>query len=86
MHHWVVPQPMWKKMEEEKVAKELGSVTKKEKQLKLDFKAVTHVWKFTRANTLHAVAKLITTNQQVSVRGMESPVKRYNAVFLYCKN
>jgi len=50
----------------EKVAKELGSVMKKQKQLELDFKAVTHAREFTRANTLHAVVKLIATNHQVS--------------------
>jgi hypothetical protein len=53
-------------MEEEKVAKETGSITKKQKQLELDFKAVTHPQKFTRAGTLHMVAVLIATNHQVS--------------------
>ena len=66
MHYWAIPRPIWKEMEEEKVAKELGSVMKKQKQLELDFKAVTHAREFTRANTLHAVVKLIATNHQVS--------------------
>ncbi len=63
VHHWAIPRPIWQKMEEEKVAK--GSVMKK-KQLELDFKAVTHPQEFTRVGTLHAVAKLIATNYQVS--------------------
>lgn len=53
-------------MEQEKVAKELGSVMKKQKQLELNFMAVTHMQKFTRVNTVHMVVKLITTNHQVS--------------------
>ena len=68
MHHWAIPRPIWQEMEEEKAAKETGSVKKKQKQrqLELDFKAVTHPQEFTRAGTLHAVAKLIATNHQVS--------------------
>jgi hypothetical protein len=52
-------------MEEEKVEKDEGQLTKKQQQ-QLDFKAVTGPQEFTRASVLHAVVKLIATNDQVS--------------------
>jgi hypothetical protein len=52
-------------MEEEKEAKIKGNKTKKGQQL-LDFKSVTGPREFTREDVLHAVAKLIATNNQVS--------------------
>jgi len=55
-----------KKMEEEKAEEERGRSTKKQQQ-QLDFKAVTGPREFTRAGVLHAVARLIATNDQVSV-------------------
>ena len=53
-------------MEEEKVEEERGRLSNKGKQQRLDFKMVTGPREFTRANVLHAVANLITTNNQVS--------------------
>ena len=52
-------------MEEEKEAELRGRTTKKQQQL-LDFKSVTGPQEFTREGVLHAVAKLIATNDQVS--------------------
>lgn len=54
-------------MEEEKAEQERGISTKKRQQQQLDFKTVTGPREFTRAGILHAVAKLIATNDQVSV-------------------
>ena len=51
-------------MEEEKEAEASGCTTKKEQQL--DFQTVTGPWEFMREGVLHMVAKLITTNDQVS--------------------
>ena len=53
-------------MEEEKEAEKQGRLTKKQQQQMLDFKTVTGLREFTRAAVLHAVTKLITTNNQVS--------------------
>ena len=53
-------------MEEEKVEKDEGQFTKKYQQQQLDFQAVTGPQEFTRASVLHAVVKLIVTNNQVS--------------------
>lgn len=52
-------------MEEEKEAELRGRMTKKQQQL-LDFKLVTGPREFMREGILHAVAKLIATNDQVS--------------------
>jgi len=41
-------------------------LTKKQQQQLLDFKAVTGLREFTRERALHAVMKLIATNNQVS--------------------
>jgi len=51
-------------MEEEKEVEKRGGTTKK--QQVLDFKTVTGPREFTREGVLHAVAKLIATNDQVS--------------------
>ena len=53
-------------MEEEREAKDQGRLTKKQQQQLLDFKAVTGPCEFTRERALHAVTKLIATNNQVS--------------------
>ena len=66
MNHWAIPHDIWKDMEEDKEAKEQGWLTKKQQQQQLDFKTVTGPHKFTREAVLHAVTKLITTNNQVS--------------------
>ena len=52
-------------MEEEKEAEIWGRTMKKQQQL-LDFKTVMGPREFTREGVLHAVAKLIATNDQVS--------------------
>ena len=52
-------------MEEEKAAIASGRLTKKQLQQQLDFKTVTGPHEFTRAEVLHAVTKLIATNNQV---------------------
>ena len=53
-------------MEEEEEAKEQGQLTKKQQQQLLDFQNVTGPSEFTRDVVLHAVTKLIATNNQVS--------------------
>ena len=63
--HWAIPWNIWKVMEEEKEAELRGRMTKKQQQL-LDFKLVTGPREFMREGILHAVAKLIATNDQVS--------------------
>lgn len=62
MSHWAIPRDIWKTMEEEKEAKQRGQLTKKQQQQLLDFKTVTGPHKFTREVALHAVTKLIATN------------------------
>ena len=59
MHHWATPQSIVKAKAAE-AAKERGG------QQELGFKVVNGLREFTRAGTLNAVAKLITTNNQVS--------------------
>ena len=66
MNHWAIPRDIWKEMEEDKEAKEQGRLTKKQQQQQLDFKTVTGPCEFTREAVLHAVTKLIATNNQVS--------------------
>jgi hypothetical protein len=65
INHWAIPHDIWKVMEEEKEAEKQGRLTKKQQQQTLDFKTVTGPREFTRA-ALHAVTKLIATNNQVS--------------------
>ena len=65
VNHWAIPRLIWKVMEEEKDARARGQLTKKEQQ-QLAFQTVTGPREFTRARTLHAVTKLIATNDQVS--------------------
>ena len=65
VHHWAIPQAIWKEKEEEKQAVAEGRLTKKQKQLKLDFPAMTGPLEFTREGILHAVTVLIATNYQV---------------------
>ncbi|KAF8162009.1 hypothetical protein BJ912DRAFT_821021, partial [Pholiota molesta] len=55
---------IWKIMEEEQEAEKQGKLTEKQKQQQLDFKAVTGPHEFTREGVLHAVVKLIATNNQ----------------------
>ena len=62
--HWAIPWSIWKAMEEEKEAEASGHMTKKQQQL--DFQTVMGPREFTREGVLHAVAKLIATNDQVS--------------------
>jgi len=66
MSHWAIPRDIWKTMEEEKEAKQRGRLMKKQQQQLLDFKIVTGPREFTREAALHAVTKLIATNNQVS--------------------
>ena len=66
MSHWAIPRNIWKTMEEEKEAKQRGQLMKKQQQQLLDFKTVTGPREFTREAALHAVTKLIATNNQVS--------------------
>ena len=64
--HWAIPRDIWRIMEEEKEVEEQGLISNKGKQQLLDFKTVTVLHEFTRANVLQAVANLIATNNQVS--------------------
>ena len=66
MNHWAIPQAIWKVMEEAKAEEQRGWLTKKQMQQKLDFKTMTGPREFTRSAVLHAVAKFIATNNQVS--------------------
>lgn len=66
MHHWAIPRDIWRVMEEEKEAEKRGRLTKKQQQQQLSFQTVTGPCEFTRASVLHAVTKLIATNNQVS--------------------
>ena len=66
MHHWAIPHDIWRVMEEEKEAGKQGQLTKKQQQQQLSFQTVTGPREFTRAGVLHAVTKLIATNNQVS--------------------
>ncbi|KAF8797345.1 hypothetical protein BYT27DRAFT_7125849 [Phlegmacium glaucopus] len=63
MNHWAIPRLIWKAMEEEK-EQERGRSTKKQMQQKLDFKMMIGPREFTRSGVLHAVAKLVVTNNQ----------------------
>jgi hypothetical protein len=54
-------------MEEEKEAIEKGRLTKKQQQQQLEFQTVTGPREFTREAALHAVTKLIATNNEVSL-------------------
>jgi len=53
-------------MEKEKDEEKRGRNTKKQGQQQLDFKKMTGPREFTRQDILHAVAKFIATNNQVS--------------------
>src|SRR5271156_3381916 len=66
INHWAIPRPIWGEMEKEKAAAVRGPLTKKQQQQQLDFPKVVGPQEFTRAGALHAVTKLITTNDQVS--------------------
>jgi hypothetical protein len=68
VNHWAIPRALWKKMEEEQVEETRGRSTKKQVQQQLDFKGVTGPQEFTRAGALHSIAKLIATNNQVSIQ------------------
>ena len=59
VHHWATPPNIVKAKAAEEV--------KEEGQLNLGFKVMIGPHKFTRAGTLHAVAELIATNNQVSL-------------------
>jgi hypothetical protein len=66
VHHWAIPRDIWRVMEEEKDAEKRGHLTEKQKQQKLRFETVTGPCEFTRAGVLHAITKLIATNNEVS--------------------
>jgi hypothetical protein len=66
VHHWAIPRDTWRVMEEEKDAEKRGQLTEKQKQQQLSFEKVTGPREFTRAGVLHAVTKLIATNNEVS--------------------
>ena len=59
----MIPQELWKVMEEEKVAEKCGQLMKRQQ---LHFKTVTGPHKFMRVGILQAVMKLIAANNQVS--------------------
>ncbi|KAF8971661.1 hypothetical protein BDZ97DRAFT_1650849, partial [Flammula alnicola] len=64
VNHWAIPRDTWRAMEAEKEEAKRGRGTKKQKQQQLDFKTMTGPREFTREGILHAVAKLIATNDQ----------------------
>ena len=61
MNHWAIPCPIWNAMEESKAEKPGQPTT----QQQLQFQSVTGPREFTRVAVLHAVTKLIATNDQV---------------------
>lgn len=65
INHWAIPREIWKVMQAEKESEKQGVQTKKKIQQGLDFENVTGPHEFTRAGVLHAVAKLIASNNQV---------------------
>ncbi len=65
LNHWAIPRNIWKAMEEAKELEKQGRKTKKQTQQQLKYEAVVGPREFNRAGTLHAVAKLIATNNQV---------------------
>jgi len=65
INHWAIPRKIWQAMEEAKELAEQGRKTKKQAQQLLAFESVVGPREFTRGGTLHAVAKLISTNNQV---------------------
>ena len=60
--HHTFTRPQKKKRKKKKAEED----TKNVGQQQLDFKVMTSPYEFTRAGTLHAVANLIATNNQVS--------------------
>jgi hypothetical protein len=65
VNHWAIPRPIWNDMEKAKEESERGRKTKNQLQQELGFKTLTGPHEFTRAITLHKVATLIATNNQV---------------------
>lgn len=63
-----MPRDVLKQMLEEKKAAAEPEGDTKQQQQQLDFKKLTGPREFTRDGVLHAVAKLIVTNNQVSQR------------------
>lgn len=63
IHHWATPPHIYKAAKA--AAQQAAQGSKKEGQQQLEFRAMTGPREFTRAGTLHAVAKLIATNNQV---------------------
>jgi hypothetical protein len=67
INHWTILWKIWQAMEEEKELAEQGWKTKKQAQQLLTFESVVGPCEFTQGRTLHAMAKLISTNNQVGV-------------------
>jgi hypothetical protein len=67
VHHWAIPREIWRVMEEEKEANKRGQLTQKQQQQQLSYQTVTGPREFTRVGVLHAVTKLIATDNQVSI-------------------
>ena len=65
VNHWAIPRNTWRIMEAEKEEARQGRCTKKKEKQLLAFQTVAGPREFTRAGALHAVAKLIATNNQV---------------------
>jgi hypothetical protein len=66
MHHWAIPPHIYKAEKAAEEAERKAQGIKKQGQQQLGFKMMTGPREFTRAGTLHAVANLIATNNQVS--------------------
>ena len=66
MHHWAIPPNVHKATKAVEVeAARKAHIMKKRGQQQLGFQTMISPCEFTRAGTLHAVANLITTNNQV---------------------
>jgi hypothetical protein len=65
MHHWAIP-PNVHKAAKAAEAEQKAQGMKKQGQQKLGFQTMIGPREFTRAGTLHAVANLVATNNQVS--------------------
>ena len=66
LHHWAIPPHVHKAAKAEAEAEQRAEGTKMQGQQQLAFKIITGPREFTRAGTLHAIANLIATNNQVS--------------------
>jgi hypothetical protein len=64
-HHWAMPRPLWRKMEDEKRGKKEGPGTQRTLDGLLVEKSEKSALVFTRENVLHAVTQFVAVDDQV---------------------